>query len=52
VGLPVAIAAKMILNGKITTKGVLMPVQKEIYQPVLDELTSLGIRFTETLRVI
>ena len=52
VGLPVAIAAKMILNGKITSKGVLMPVQKEIYQPVLDELASLGIRFTETLRAL
>jgi saccharopine dehydrogenase-like NADP-dependent oxidoreductase len=52
VGLPVAIAAKMILNGKIASKGVLMPVEKEIYQPVLEELAALGIRFTETLRVI
>jgi saccharopine dehydrogenase-like NADP-dependent oxidoreductase len=52
VGLPVAIAAKMILNGKIAARGVLMPTQKEIYQPVLEELSALGIRFTESLRTI
>ena len=38
VGLPVAICGKMILNGKLTTKGVLIPVEKEIYDPILNEL--------------
>lgn len=48
VGLPVAIAAKMVLNGKITRRGVLMPLAPEIYDPVLDELEHLGIVFSET----
>ncbi len=47
VGLPLGIAAKAILNGVITTKGLQIPVLKEIYGPVLDELALHGIYFTE-----
>ena len=47
VGLPVAIAAKLILEGKITLRGVTLPIQPEVYVPILDELSELGIRFTE-----
>ena len=47
VGLPVAIATKMILNGTITTPGVHVPISKEIYNPILDELENYGINFTE-----
>lgn len=47
VGLPVAIATKMILNGTITTPGVHIPIQKEIYDPILDELENYGIHFNE-----
>jgi saccharopine dehydrogenase-like NADP-dependent oxidoreductase len=47
VGLPVGIAAKMILNGKISTPGVHVPIKKEIYEPVLAELEEYGIRFIE-----
>ncbi|GAB5539318.1 MAG: saccharopine dehydrogenase C-terminal domain-containing protein [Salibacteraceae bacterium] len=47
VGLPVAIATRMILNGKITTPGVQAPISKEVYHPVLDELESYGIQFKE-----
>ncbi|WP_027138335.1 saccharopine dehydrogenase family protein [Gaetbulibacter saemankumensis] len=47
VGLPVAIATLAILNGKITTPGVQIPVTKEIYEPVLKELQSYGIVFKE-----
>jgi len=46
VGLPAAIAAKMILNGDIKSRGVLFPWTKEVYDPVLDELEELGIRYT------
>ncbi len=46
VGLPAAIAAKLILNGKINTPGVLFPWTKEVYDPVLDELEELGIAYT------
>jgi saccharopine dehydrogenase-like NADP-dependent oxidoreductase len=47
VGLPVAIAALQILNGKITTPGVQIPIKKEIYNSVLDELENYGVHFTE-----
>lgn len=47
VGLPVAIATKMILNGEIKKKGVLMPKHPEIYNPILAELKEHGIEFKE-----
>ena len=47
VGLPVGIATKLILNGEIESTGVKVPVSKEIYKPVLDELEQFGIRFVE-----
>ena len=47
VGLPVAIAAMDILNGKIKTPGVQIPITREIYEPILDELKSYGIEFNE-----
>ena len=47
VGLPLGIAAKLILNGTIQQKGVLIPVEKEIYTPVLNELKNYGISFKE-----
>lgn len=47
VGLPVAIATKMILNGVISTPGVHIPISKEIYEPILNELENYGIHFQE-----
>jgi len=47
VGLPLAIASKLILNGEIKSRGVLIPVTKEIYEPVLKELEKYGISFVE-----
>lgn len=47
VSLPAAIAARMILEGRITSRGVLRPVLPEIYNPVLDELANLKIVCTE-----
>ena len=49
VGLPCAICAKMILNGTIQTKGVHLPIHKEIYQPILDELEQHDIKFIDTV---
>ena len=47
VGLPVAIATKLILNGEITSVGVKIPTSKDIYIPVLKELAENGINFVE-----
>ena len=50
VGLPLGIAAKMILNGTIQLTGIHIPVIKEIYNPVLEELNKQGISFKERFR--
>jgi saccharopine dehydrogenase (NAD+, L-glutamate forming) len=47
VGLPVGIAALKILNGEINTPGVQLPIQKEVYEPILKELENFGIVFNE-----
>lgn len=52
VGLPLAIATKLILTGRLTLTGLQIPISKEIYQPVLKELEEYGIRFHEDTRMI
>ncbi len=47
VGLPVAIATLLILNKKITTPGVQIPITQEVYEPILKELENYGIIFKE-----
>jgi saccharopine dehydrogenase-like NADP-dependent oxidoreductase len=47
VGLPVAMVTKMILNGGVAGRGVLMPKTPEIYNPILAELKQYGIIFNE-----
>lgn len=47
VGLPVAIATLAILNKKITTPGVQIPIHPEVYNPILEELETYGIIFHE-----
>jgi saccharopine dehydrogenase-like NADP-dependent oxidoreductase len=47
VGLPAAIGVRMILEGQVRSRGVLVPVLPEIYEPALAELERLGIHFSE-----
>ncbi|MFL5788768.1 MAG: saccharopine dehydrogenase C-terminal domain-containing protein, partial [Flavisolibacter sp.] len=47
VGLPLGIAAKQILNGKIKSYGLQIPVTRDIYEPILEELAFYGIIFNE-----
>jgi saccharopine dehydrogenase-like NADP-dependent oxidoreductase len=49
VGLPLAIAAKLILEKKIVLHGLHIPIVPEIYEPVLKELEMEGIRFQEMI---
>jgi len=51
VALPAAIAVRMILDNRIKAKGVCRPVIPEIYNPVLDELKSMGIEMKEEYRL-
>ncbi|MFT3981163.1 MAG: saccharopine dehydrogenase C-terminal domain-containing protein [Ferruginibacter sp.] len=47
VGLPLGIAAKIILNGTLTLTGLHIPIIKEIYEPVLEELEHEHVIFKE-----
>jgi Saccharopine dehydrogenase and related proteins len=47
VGLPLAIAAKLLMKGKIKSRGVVIPVLPELYNPILAELSALGIGLHE-----
>jgi len=47
VSLPAAVATKLILKGTVMVPGVHVPVSPEIYNPVLDELAEMHIRFEE-----
>ena len=47
VGLPVAMATLAILNGKIKTPGVQIPISKDVYNPILSELETFDIKFNE-----
>lgn len=43
VGYPAAIAARMVLDGEISTKGLLVPMTKDIYGPALARLKDEGL---------
>ncbi|HCY45461.1 MAG TPA: saccharopine dehydrogenase [Flavobacteriales bacterium] len=47
VGLPLGIAVKLVLQGKLSLTGVHLPVIPEIYEPILKELGELGVVFKE-----
>lgn len=51
VGLSLAIAAVLVLQGKISARGLHIPVLPEIYIPVLSALEQCGISFTEHHRL-
>lgn len=48
VGIPMGIFVKLVMQGKINSKGVNIPVMKEVYDPVLEELKEFGVVFEET----
>ncbi len=48
VGLPLGIAATLLLEGKLTARGLLIPTIPSIYEPVLHALTTEGILFKES----
>jgi len=52
VGLPLGIFVKLVMLGKITAKGVNIPVMKDVYAPVLEELKEFNVVFRETEMVL
>jgi saccharopine dehydrogenase-like NADP-dependent oxidoreductase len=47
VGITCAIGTRLIMDGKITRKGVLSPIYKDIYEPIMKELERFGIMMIE-----
>lgn len=47
VGLPMGIATKLIAQDKIEKRGVLLPLSKDIYDPMMTELHNYGITFNK-----
>ena len=52
VGIPVAIAALNVLDGKVHLRGVVGPTHRSIYEPVLSGLEEAGLGMKETARTI
>ncbi|CAL8095373.1 unnamed protein product [Calicophoron daubneyi] len=48
VGIPAAIAARMLLEGRVVEKGIVLPLQPYIYKPIIEELKDEGIEARET----
>ncbi len=48
VGLPLGIAARLVASGQIQARGVVIPITREFYIPILDELAQQGIVLNET----
>ncbi|KAE9602514.1 putative oxidoreductase [Lupinus albus] len=47
VGIPAAVGALLLLTNKIQTRGVLRPIQPEVYNPALDIIQAYGIKLIE-----
>ena len=47
VGLPLAVAVDLFMDGKIDKRGLQLPICPSIYLPILDKLKEEGIIFTE-----
>ncbi len=49
VGLPMGIFVRLVMEGAIKSRGVQIPVMREVYEPVLQELEQYGIVFKEDI---
>ena len=49
VGVPCGIATQLILDGKITRKGVFAPLTADIYEPIIEILEKEGMSCKEEI---
>jgi saccharopine dehydrogenase (NADP+, L-glutamate forming) len=49
VGLPLGVFTKLLMKGEINSKGVHIPVMKEVYEPVLNELEDYDVKFEDKI---
>ena len=46
-GITAAIGARQVLEGKVPQRGVISPMYKELYLPILKKLEGFGIKMIE-----
>lgn len=51
-GLPLGIAAHLVLSGKVRNSGVVIPTTEDIYKPALDELAKEGLTFVDREEIL
>jgi len=47
VGLPCGIAVQLILDGVIKRRGVIAPMEKDVYEPIRETLAKEGVYMVE-----
>ena len=47
VGVTTAFATRLVIEGKVSQRGVLSPITPEIYNPLLNQLEGIGIKMVE-----
>lgn len=52
VGYPTAIATKMILDGEIQERGVVLPFAPDVFMPMLSRLRAEGLKSNQTSRIL
>jgi saccharopine dehydrogenase-like NADP-dependent oxidoreductase len=52
VGLPLGIASRLLLEKKLQHTGVVIPIARNLYEPILKELASMGIELQEQERIM
>ena len=52
VGMPIAFAVERLFNGDFSSRGVQIPVSREFYMPLLNDLKNIGISFIETIEEV
>lgn len=52
VGYPAAIACKMVIDGEIQERGVILPFAPDIFMTMLSRLRAEGFKSTYTSRII
>lgn len=52
VGYPTAIAAKMLLDGEIQERGVILPFAPDVFMPMLSRLRAEGFNSNYSSRII
>ena len=50
VALPAAIAGRLFLEDRVSARGVIMPTEQEIYEPVLTEMKTFGFEFIKRVQ--